>query len=152
MNLIAIDPGASGGFATYDDGIVSCAKLPETIGDFKDIMVGLKANSPDWICFMEDVPSFIGGKKLGNSMTKLHRSAGRIEGVLCALGFRVEMLTPQKWQKFFSLGKRSECATDTIWKGKLKNKAQQLFPNCTVTLQVSDALLILEYGMKQQIK
>jgi len=151
MKIIAIDPGASGGIAWHgqDGESVHCQNLPETITDLKDMLLGFKALDPNWTCFMEDVPSFIGGKNLGNSMTKLHRSAGRIEGVLCALSFRVEMVTPQKWQKFFSLGKRSECATDTIWKNRLKNKAQQLFPTCDVTLKTSDALLILEYGRKQ---
>ena len=150
MNLLAIDPGASGGFAwTGSEGSTFCESLPDTIGDFAGLLFALKARDANWTCYMEDVPSFIGGKNLGNSMTKLHRSAGRIEGVLCALSFRVVMVTPQKWQKFFGLGKRSDCATDTIWKNKLKSRAQQLFPHCDVTLKTADALLIYEYGRNQ---
>jgi hypothetical protein len=33
----------------------------------------------------------------------------------------------------------------TEWKNKLKDAAQKLFPNIKMTLNISDALLILEY-------
>lgn len=126
-----------------------CVSIPETMGDIAALILQMKASntSPNWTCYMEDIPSFIGGKKLGNSMTKLHRSAGRIEGLLCAYNFRVIMVTPQKWQKHFSLGKRSGCSSDSEWKNKLKSEAQRRFPLQTVTLKTADALLILDYAI-----
>lgn len=150
MNILAIDPGASGGMAWTFDGIIEASKLPETLTDLKERLISLKAQSPDWTCYMEDVPNSVFGRSSMKSMPKLHRNAGRIEGLLCGLSFRVIMVRPQKWQPIFSLGKRSQCASDTIWKNKLKSEAQRRFPNQEVTHAIADALLILDYAISTE--
>jgi hypothetical protein len=49
-----------------------------------------------------------------------------------------------------SLGTKGSKST-TEWKNKLKARAQQLFPGVgAITLAVSDALLILKYGIDQE--
>lgn len=55
-------------------------------------------------------------------------------------------VTPQIWQKALQLGTKGDDST-TIWKNKLRAKAQQLFPYIkSITLAISDALLICEYA------
>lgn len=150
IGLTAIDPGGSGGIAWINhDGQVQTEKIPETNGDLINILTGLRvAYGARWEVFLEDVPFGIGSGANPSAMAKLHRRAGVVEGVVQALGGRLVMVTPQKWQKFFSLGtKAGSCGGNTTkWKNKLKGEAQRRFPGVDVTLDISDALLILDYG------
>ena len=79
---------------------------------------------------------------------------------LIVLKIPTNEVTPQKWQKSLQLGNKGDKSTNE-WKTKLKIRAQQLFPyvesefalkNKTAWLTVSDALLILEYARKEEIK
>jgi hypothetical protein len=63
-------------------------------------------------------------------------------GVVKTLKIPITLVTPQEWQKHFSLGTASACASKTVWKNKLKAEAQRRFPACKVTLKTADALLI----------
>ncbi len=86
----------------------------------------------------------------GSTMFNFGRGVGVIMGAAMALGFRVETVTPQKWQKHFQLGLARDCASKSEWKNKLKAKAQQLFPHVEVTLKTADALLLWEYGQRME--
>jgi len=57
---------------------------------------------------------------------------------------------PVKWQEPLGLGGRKSCATQPEWKRKLRNKAQELYPQIDVTLQNADALLLLSYARQNQ--
>jgi hypothetical protein len=62
--------------------------------------------------------------------------------------FRVDLPTPKKWQKHFSVT-RSNAKSSSDHKKRLKEKTQQVFPESTgvdITLETSDALLLVEYG------
>ena len=85
-------------------------------------------------------------------MVKLNANSAYIRGVLWALKVQLVMVRPAKWQQFFSLGKRSGCASDTEWKNKLKAEAQRRFPDLKVTLKTADALLICDYAWRQENK
>jgi hypothetical protein len=71
---------------------------------------------------------------------------GHITMALLAVGISTITVTPQKWQKHFQLGTKSSCATNTIWKNKLKAAAQRLFPKNQIFLWGSDAVLISAYA------
>jgi hypothetical protein len=145
--LIAIDPGMSGGIAwQVDGGLPAVEKMPETERDIADLLGDLVMNLEDHCAYVEDVPIGMPGK--GAASSKLNANAGFIRGVLAAHNVRVVMTRPAKWQQYFSVGKRSGCASDTEWKNKLKQVAQRLFPALKITLQTSDALLLLEYARK----
>jgi hypothetical protein len=60
---------------------------------------------------------------------------------------KVEMVRPQKWQKWLGLGRASGCGSPREWKNKLKAEAQRRFPYLNVTLKTADALLILEHSI-----
>lgn len=151
--ILAIDPGASGGVAWIDaDGLAHCRKMPDTPGDVLALLITIKTQvlcNVAAVCVLEEVGGFVGKGQPGSSMFKFGRGFGFLEGALMALGYRVELAKPQKWQKVFSLGTASACENKTQWKNKLKSEAQRRFPYCDVTLATSDALLILEYGSKE---
>jgi hypothetical protein len=143
--MIAIDPGMNGGIAWLDpDGNPQCKPMPETEGDVLDLLRTLRIGTAE--AKLEEVGGYVGKGQPGSSMFKFGRGFGFIVGSLMALGFRIEFLKPQKWQKFFGLGTSAQAGGKTPWKNKLKAEAQRRFPTLNVTLKTSDALLILDYG------
>ena len=78
-------------------------------------------------------------------------AAGR-SSARCGDDGRLELVRPQVWQRAFSLGTASRCASKSVWKNKLKAEAQRRFPDLLVTHSTADALLILEWhtGQAQQ--
>lgn len=100
----------------------------------------------DYDVFIEEVGGYVGRAQPGSAMFKFGRHTGFVLGVLMALGFRVDTVRPQRWQKHLSLGSSRECASKTEWKNKLKAMAQRKFPEIEVTLATADALLILDYA------
>lgn len=91
-------------------------------------------------------------KKLVNTILKstclLYGNYCKIVGMLVAAGVPFEEVTPQKWQKEFSLVK-AKGEKPTKWKNRLKTKAQSLFPRDKITLAVADSTLIAEYARRK---
>jgi hypothetical protein len=61
---------------------------------------------------------------------------------LTAAGIPFERVTPQKWQKAMGCMTKGD-------KNVSKRRAQELFPQLKITHAIADALLIAEYGRKQ---
>ncbi len=156
--ILAVDPGKSGGLAwmfTDSDGSVLTAskQMPDTDGDIVDLLREFTIAQKDPVAYIELVGGFVRGgenRQPGSAMFKFGDGYGFIRGVLMAFGWRVIFVRPQEWQKHFSLGTRSNCATNGEWKNKLKSEAQRRFPNQHVTLKTADALLILEYAKMKE--
>lgn len=123
---------------------MTAVKMPETEGDLVSFFYGFKPST--YTVFMEEVGGYIGRAQPGSAMFKFGRNTGFVIGVVMALGFRLEMVRPQKWQKNLGLGTSAGCASKTEWKNKLKAEAQRKFPGAGVTLATADALLILDYA------
>ena len=141
--IIAIDPGASGGIAWSDDfGAKGCQSMPETHGDVCDRLRELVASATETTVYLEKVNGFMGNAAPGSAMFNFGRGVGYIEGCLAAMGCPVIEVPPQKWIKAMGLGTRGEM-TKGEWKNKLKSEAQRRYPALTVTLKTADALLIL---------
>jgi hypothetical protein len=145
--IIAIDPGANGGYAVqFDDGRVIAEKLPETDGDFlyemKDLWRSVNG-SPT--CIIEGQTFCAGGKCSAPAIGKFGDSCGFVRGVCQALGFVILRPKPQEWQKVFHLGTRADAGSKTAWKNKLKGEAERRFPVIKVTLATADALLMLAW-------
>lgn len=151
--IIAIDPGASGGIASLQ-GAGHCISMPKTQGDILCELRFLKhkanMSGMDSICYLEEVGGFTGKGQPGSAMFKFGAGWGFIQGCLMSLDIPTVLVRPQKWQKFFSLGTASGCASKTEWKNKLRAEAQRRHPNLKVTLAVSDALLILDYAIHME--
>lgn len=142
--IIAIDPGKGGGIVIYSiskNKIIEVIKMPETAYEVLNLITIYQNNS---ICYLEKVGGLPGMG--GSSMFNFGKGFGRLEMVLLCRRIPTVEVTPQKWQKALQLGNKGN-KTNTEWKNKLKERAQQLFPEVAkITLAISDALLILQYA------
>jgi hypothetical protein len=145
--IIAIDPGAKGGFAYRDyDGNIALYAMPKTEGDVCDLLREIKANSGDLVAIIEQVGGYAGGAGApGSAMFNFGMGYGLIRGILMAWSVPVDKVIPQTWQKVLGIGTRGKLSA-AQWKRKLKGKAQELHPGLHgLTLYTCDALLILDY-------
>jgi hypothetical protein len=148
--IIAVDPGASGGYAYIlgEDGEAVASKLPETDTDTLDELRTLLTRSDgQGELYIEAVSPFTSTPGMGASMAKLYGGQRFIIGVAMTLGYRIVEVHPKKWQKHFELGNKKDHGKN--WKNVLKDKAQRRFPDIKVTLATADSLLILEYALNQ---
>lgn len=151
MNILAIDPGMNGGIALFKDGwLADVTKMPPTPAD---ILSAIRSFSQQCgiidACYLEKVGGMPG--QGGMAMFHFGENYGMLEMALIAEGIPAVSVTPQKWQKFYQLGKSGE-HTKTEWKNMLKARAQALFPRTKVTLAIADALLIGNYGIHQEAR
>ncbi len=146
--ILAIDPGASGGYAMKhnENSSVAVGKLPDNDAETIDMLREFRGQADECEFVIEAVASF-GGPGIAASMSKLFGHKRFMEGAAMAMGYRVVNVAPQKWQKHFSLGKKKDCASASEWKRKLRSEAQKRFPYIRVTMETADALLILEHAM-----
>lgn len=146
--LIAIDPGVSGGIAWRMAYGTRAIPMPSTEPDIATRLKEIYYHLDKPTVLVEEVGGFIGRPQPGSRMFTFGRNFGFLLGVLTCLSARVVLVRPQKWQGFLGLG-TSE-GNRTKWKNKLKSKAQNLYPDLDITLAISDALLLLEYGAKTE--
>lgn len=146
---IGIDPGKNGGIAIIlENGEVLCVeRMPQTPQELLSFLEEFKDES---ICVLERVGGMPGNG--GSAMFNFGKGYGHIQMALIALGIPCEDVTPNKWEKAYQLGSSGKYSK-TEWKNKLKSKAQQLFPKLgkKITLATCDALLISEYGRRNQL-
>jgi hypothetical protein len=116
--------------------------MPPTEGEILRKLKLAKASESE-TAYLEDIVFFAGPKLPGARIGKYAANWGFLKGALMALGFRVILVRPQKWQTLLGLG-TSRGMTKTEFKNKLKSEAERLYPQLEVTLATADALLILE--------
>lgn len=147
---IAIDPGASGGIVQQLDGEVGVLTFPMP-ATHKEIV---DACAPRYAClehlavstpvaYLEQLVKYTGRNMPSSSMAVYASNWGVIMGALLVHKYRIIEVPPKKWQSALGLG-TTKGLSKTEWKNKLKNMAEKLYPNITVTLKTADALLILE--------
>ena len=141
---LAIDPGASGGFAWHDEdgfsrrcGMVQAEKMPETMTDLIDRLMELKAEGITQ-AVIERTGTYVPGNS-GPSAAKFARHCGHIEAALYALGFSTTQIAPSVWQR--KLGALPKDKKDR--KNAIKNMMAAKYPHLKVTLATADALAIL---------
>jgi len=146
--LIAIDPGKSGGIAWKMAYGARAIPMPATEPDISQKLKEIYYHLDKPTVIIEEVGGYIGRPQPGSAMFTFGRNFGFLLGVLTCLSARIVLVRPQKWQSFLSLG--TSDGNKTKWKNKLKSKAQNLYPDLDVTLAIADALLLLEYGRKTE--
>ncbi len=147
--LLAIDPGASGGFAWRSWGTVHACKMPDTDGEVLALLKDIRVMGIERL-IIEDQTGVVGPniRVAASSMFTFGRGFGFILGAAMALEFRVELVRPRNWQKALALGSKAAAGSPTEWKHKLKATAERLFPGMKITLRTADALLLLDYGTR----
>lgn len=152
MSTIGIDPGSSGGVAWTDGVKYHAEKMPATTADLITLLRDMSdAHEPTW-CYIERVHA--GPKMARSAAFKFGVSAGCILTAAIAAGLRVELVSPQKWQRALGLlqSGRKFGEGDTSKKNINKAKAQELFPGVKMTHAIADALLIAEYGRRLNLE
>ncbi len=141
---IGIDPGVSGAIAILKEGEVINIRHDKATD--KEIVEFYTRNLKDCnevIAVLEKVHSMPGqGVK---STFKFGESYGKSQGILSTLGVPYEFAVPRTWQKVLGILKRDKKESKTDFKRRLKQKAEQLFPNVKIVNNNADALLIAEY-------
>lgn len=149
--IIGLDPGEKGGIAVLDKegDVVEVSKMPITMLDILSFLRNYP--SEECVAYLENVGHGMPGQSSA-ATARFARHNGHLEMALLAVGIKTNMVTPQKWEKSYQLGKSSDYSK-TEWKNRLKSKAQQLFPNLgkKLSLATCDAILLAEYGRKQEI-
>jgi Holliday junction resolvasome RuvABC endonuclease subunit len=140
--IIGIDPGSSGGIAWITDGKPCVEKMPDTLQDLWELIDQFQERHTYCKAYLEQVHS-MPGQGVASSF-KFGQGYGSLEMALTAAGIPFERVSPQKWQK--ALG----CLTKGD-KNVSKRKAQELFPTMKVTHATADALLIAEWGRRQNL-
>ncbi len=141
LQIIGIDPGASGGIAAIHGDATYVSAIPETEHDTCDLLRSLRMGEYQCHAYIEKVHAFPGQGVA--SMFKFGRGYGFLRGCLVALGIPFEEVSPAVWQRDLKCLSKGD-------KNVTKAMAQRLFPNLTVTHHVADALLIAEWGRRQR--
>ena len=139
-NILAIDPGKSGGIAACIDGAWGFHKMPGTIQDVRIILQSTAMSRSDVVAYIEELPKFVRAIP-SSAVFVMARNYGQMEGILAMCNIPVVHVRPQVWQKAVGAGD-SKGMTRTAWKNKLKGKAQDYFPDAGLTLDTCDAALI----------
>ena len=145
--IIGIDPGASGAVAWYCNGVHHAAPFKDlTENELLELFEGLGKNT---FAYLEAVHSMPGQGVV--STFKFGMNYGGIRMALMASGIGFQTVTPGQWQRAMSCLSRGD-------KKVTRAKAQEMFPEVNITGRgikspthaVADALLIAEYGRRQQ--
>lgn len=157
--VLGVDPGKGGGFAVIDpDGNADAIKFPRVFpGDDQSELdyAQLEAYFGDLrlhgcsVAFVERLVKYAGNNQSGSSSIVYGFNAGAVRGILEAQRWDIHQVIPIYWMRHFTDRSSSSFPSKTAWKNHLKDIAISLFPDVKVTLAISDALLIAEYGRTQ---
>ncbi len=141
--FLAIDPGASGGFAWRDiNGKVTVCPMPPTE---EIVVMTLRHLQQIDLVLIEHVGGYMPGKFTpGSGMFNFGCGYGIIKGAMIAFGMEFKVVAPHKWQTDLGMGRKKDF--EKGWKNHLKEEAQAIYPGIKVTLKTADALLMLNYA------
>tara|TARA_R110002020_G_scaffold15153_1_gene54084 strand:- start:178 stop:633 length:456 start_codon:yes stop_codon:yes gene_type:complete len=139
---IGADPGKSGAICAVDfEGVAEV--ITKTNRSYAYIWD--KVFQPRFMKSIAVIESVHAMPGQGVSSTfKFGESFGMLLGILTALEIPFTRVTPAAWCKELGLKKGKE-ESNTDWKNRHKQLAQELFPDINVTHATADALLIAEY-------
>lgn len=151
--IVAIDPGAHGGFAFYCPGMKQIYVMPmgdsetEIISQFKMIKEMFGTFTPTVI--IEHVGGFIGVPQPGSRMFSFGQNVGFLRGCTRMMGWKLVSVMPHIWQKGIECGEKGAFARQSDWKRHLKKLADiyQDEIRGKITLKTADAILIMKYAM-----
>lgn len=173
MYYIGIDPGKKGGIAVIEERTIEdeCGNLigpklklrTQDLSSFGDdqrrIFLGLKNivnhYTPNCVLLEKISPTIFGIDK--GSGAKIYGNYRELGMALVALECEHKEVDPLTWQQGLRISPRVKKSkrkgiergeSTSAWKARLKRVAQEIFPRFRVTLSVSDAILIAEYGRR----
>lgn len=146
---IGIDPGLLGGIAILSraGAILRVERMPETDKDVLTVFQDLnRLREPGTVtrACLERAQS---SPQMGVvSAFKFGVGYGALRMVLASVEIPFDEPTPLKWQRAMNcVDTKAKARQGTKDKNVTKRRAQQLFPQITVTHRIADALLLAEY-------
>ena len=139
--FIGIDPGIKGGVAFIYNDTYYVQQTPNTIAGMADELITLKQMGPNlsMYCCIERVHSFPGNS--ARSMFTFGTNYGQWLGILATLKIPYIEVTPYAWMKHYPKAPKNKKDRKNYY----KHLAQQRFPDVSITLATSDAMLIANY-------
>jgi len=138
---LGIDPGKSGGIALLArDEEVLTWKMPSSDKDLWEIIEALPLHTKGMLELVHSSPQM--GVK---SSFTFGQGFGKLQMALTAAEVSFEEVRPQAWIKGLSIPSKHKIEKPSVWKNRLREKAQKLYPRITVTLAIADALLIATF-------
>ena len=151
--ILGFDAGVNGGMAIiYPDG-QAFANPFQSVDEYRDIVIDILryANSEKMQikAYVEELTGVVAGSLITPPASfKLGRNLGQIQGILIGLKIPHELVCARTWQKGLNGVAKLQ---GTAKKRKLKEIASSMFPDARITLKTADALLIANYGLKQNL-
>ena len=147
--FIGIDPGVNGGVGIIKtlDGVeeYDAFRCPKETEEMWSVLDSYVLNAPEIVTlYIEYVHSFPGQGVV--STFTFGQNYGQWQGIVAALGVKSISVSPQKWIGFYNIQKG---LSRKDRKRKLLGLAREIFPNIKITFNISDALLIANYGKIQ---
>ena len=139
--FIGIDPGIKGGIAFMYDDDYHVKNTPNTVQEMAQTLIAMKdiaPNTPTYCC-IEAVHSMPGNS--GRSMFTFGTNYGQWLGILATLKIPYIEVTPYAWMKHYPKAPKNKKDRKNYY----KHLAQQRFPDVSITLATSDAMLIANY-------
>lgn len=140
--FIGVDPGTTGGIAALTEagGVWAVVKMPATNAEILDVFRALKV-SGEVKAYIEQVHTM--PKQGIVSAFTFGKGLGGLHMALAACLIPFDEVAPGKWQKVMQCSSKGD-------KNVTKRRALELFPTIKVTHAIADALLIAEYGRRQE--
>lgn len=143
--ILAVDPGASGGFAWVDgDGVVQAESMPDGMTAMVDRLKDLAFCGRPVEAVLEKVGHWMPGDH-PNSAAKFARHCGQVEATLYALGISFDEVAPGVWMK--ALGSLPKEKSER--KRMIRELMARKYPHLRVTLDTADALGILTWKLER---
>ncbi len=149
--LVALDPGKSGCIATYNseaENPIVTYRMPETEQDTYEILKLLKQSTDRILGLIEEITTW--GMQ-PNAQCLLYGNYKQLRGFMIALSIPFDDVPPKQWQKEIGITYPKGTSYNERKKAA-RAKAQQMFPQVKVDAQNADALLILEFLRRRELK
>ncbi len=157
ITYIGIDPGVSGGLVAIAGNGLIADKMPTTE---RDVWQWFRRQTGNRFAVIEEInprPTSVFDWQTKQWVARILKSTCiiygnylRLRAMLVASETPFEAVQPKVWQAKLQIRSKEKKETPTAWKNHLKAKAQQLYPDCRVTLAVADAILIAEYNRRKR--
>jgi hypothetical protein len=129
--------------------------MPQTEGDVIDFIRKLSADcrksDMSLVFYLEDLVKHMGKGIPASAMATYASNWGLLKGAIQYSRWPLHLVNPRTWAASLGLGTRGEL-DKAEWKRKLRSEAQRLYPHLEITLKTADALLILQYAIKDQVR
>ncbi len=147
--IIGIDPGASGGIATFVKGRATAVKMPSDVFELNEYLRFLIETYETPLVFIEKVQAFIAddatpGMKF--AINKMLANQEQIHTILKLSGIPYVEVYPVSWQSHPYIKCPNPNAEKPERKKHYASIAQTNFPEVKVTLATGDALCLIIFG------